>query len=117
MTIAPGGRGRSFLTPPPPLSPPVGWRPPWGGIALAKQKSAILHETAEDEVSSGEKELRAAAGFSKQRRVLVAVVLAPAYHWKRFAPKILFDKIHTSCAIHISRTCMVLSRYYMCALL
>ena len=114
--MAPGGRVRSLLTPPP-LSPPVGWRPPWGGIALAKQKSAILHETAEDEVSSGEKELRAAAGFSKQRRVLVAVVLAPAYHWKRFAPKILFDKIHTSFAIHISRTCMVLSRYYMCALL
>ena len=115
--MAPGGRVRSFLTPPPPLSPPVGWRPPWGGIALAKQKSAILHETAVDEVSSGEKELRAAAGFSKQRRVLVAAGFAPAYHWKRFAPKILFDKIHTSFAIHISRTCLVLSCYYMCALL
>ena len=95
----------------------MGWRPPWGGIALAKQKSAILHETAEDEVSSGEKEHRAAAGFSKQRRVLVAVVLAPAYHWKRFAPKILFDKIHTSFLIYISRACLVLSCYHMCALL
>ena len=114
--MAPGGRVRSLLTPPA-LSPPVGWSPPWGGIALAKQKSAILHETAEDEVSSGEKELRAAAGFPKQRRVLVAVVLAPAYHLKRFAPKILFDKIHTSFAIHITRTCLVFSCYYMCALL
>ena len=114
--MAPGGRVRSLLTPPA-LSPPVGWSPPWGGIALAKQKSAILHETAEDEVSSGEKELRAAAGFSKQRRVLVAVVLAPAYHWKGLHRKFCFTKIHTSFAIHITRTCLVLSCYYMCALL
>ena len=101
--MAPGGRVRSLLTPPA-LSPPVGWRPPWGGIALAKQKSAILHGTAEDEVSSEEKGLSAPAGFSKQRRVLVAVVLAPAYYWKRFAPKILFDKIHTSLTTCISGT-------------